>query len=501
MGAGTFVVRPRNQTAVTCALAYKEYTSDASVPYQVLARSINWKEEERRKFAYREGGFGGQIAGEKAGLVTAEFRVEVFGTTELDAQVNLRALERVLTECSGHIEFQPKLTNQTVMSTFYHYLPSSPPKMVSRGGIHDERLASWLIAFPGMTYGYCILVDFKVQIKAWATSDPDTLVTIVAQQTIDNCEDTTRSNAVVVPASSVKGDVIFPLIIIQANTGESDDQSNLLIHKRERLNTGAYDWYEAELADESAGWTVSIDGSASYGQNLGTSAVIETATWEIAAMDSTLVGRITPILCAKIALDSDPYTVYFRSRLQDGGIVDDSGEVSIVHEDNWVIYTAFSEILYPPIAIPNYVTDSSTPDINAFLDRMEVQLLATIGQGSGSLYLDFIYLAAINDGAWIAEFDYANTDTLDHTGANRLEIDVLSGGAWIIRESDDATQGVWSKQGMPYSDLVIRRGFDSVIRFFVWDMIMPPGIGWNDDYQIDVTIQGIYGTIYPFEES
>ena len=71
--------------------------------------------------------------------------------------------------------------------------------------------------------------------------------------------------------------------------------------------------------------------------------------------------------------------------------------------------------------------------------------------------------------------------------------------AWLDADpSNDRFTIVWVNDGTAYSNLIMEKGFDYRLRFFAvtnsTDII-------DQTSAFSVAVSGLYGTIYPFEES
>lgn len=309
-------------------------------------------------------------------------------------------------------------------------------------------------------------------------------------------------------SADIKGDVCFPIIKVDEYGTLYDYTSRLLIYVR-HTTTAANDdlmWMEAEDSDAAglAAWSSQLTVSASGGEYMDST---DTQAWlffKISnSIDMSYVGKLTPVVFAKGGIGADPVRmrVYFVRRLTGAGsfkahtpwidsITESSGFGSSV--------VFFKEVDFPLVPIQQQIDDSSVPDIGDYIGDIwfTVEMRKTSG-GASTYGIDAVLLAhasdwiclleAPSDGYWLRPWESPLHDRF-------LEVDSLSGAAFLRDEDDaDARETVWEVHGMPVRDLILPADYDSVIRFV--------SLGYDARTELRVTVNGIFGTIFPFEEA
>lgn len=241
----TFNIHPTGLSSITCT-----FPDAGASNYQILPTTINIHERERLKIVYAEGRFGGFVRGSRRGLVPFEFDVFVQGTTVENAMLNYNTLlEAITNPGGGTVEFKPIGYGAGVLGTFYHYLQSAPPQLVTIGAMGD--IAPTIAQPEASLATESARYHVTLMTKAWATSDPDTYQTVVSAQEIDN-----EGDDLIVPASSIKGLALQPVLELYGDeTGGDDILKNVIIYSR-KMRVGAntdLDWIEGEDMEDPMG--------------------------------------------------------------------------------------------------------------------------------------------------------------------------------------------------------------------------------------------------------
>lgn len=480
---GKFILHPTLLSDITLSLVRSSKTSN----YIVAPGSIDMNEAERIKVLYSDGEQSGAVRKTRMGLVPITFKVVVFGSTQANAMVNYRTLVRAITNPQGGtLEYVPDGLSG-VLSTYYHYLQSAAPR-IRRGGMAKEIMEGYgHIDIASNSYAIECIV--KLMTEAWATSDPETLITINAQVTLDNHDDASNDNHLVVSSSSIKGDVLFPFITAGDNY-IATIQTVLLQRRRMRIGANTnLDWIEAEDVSNPTNFSSLPDASVSGGDYMRCTAASGDlqANLQGLGMDSTYFGKITPILCVRVDT-STTYSVTVSVKnlyatLQTTPAVSLSGNY-------WQLIYTLSELDLPPITLPSHLDDDTSPTIGAYVtEDMRIQYTFTRTSGSGGIDVDFLLFAKADQ--WIGNIQSAGY-VLSTT--SYLKIDSISQCAHLVPISGGEFWEQWGKYGSSWADLGLEKGFDHRLRFF-WHS---QGT-FSHTERLKVDVKGIFGTVYPFE--
>jgi len=483
--AGLFKIHPENGSTITCSL-----TNDDNETY--IVPNYDFKEAEREKVLYSEGLSGGKVNGIDYGDVEADIQFIIAG----DTWEEIAAAQRVLSQAfrdpdGGYIEFRPAEFSSSVMSTWYHYLQSGPP---TAGGKNSKPVVSG--------YKLAEFYEYKVTIKAWATSDPNTYETIVSSTAITY--GARGSNYITVSDSSIKGDGVIPIIELDL---DGNVIGKLLIYQKRLIpgNPIAQDFFETNAAELNLGavggsWTVNVvDATAT---NNGYSRLdadsghvqLHAAASTLSDVNSDYFGKIL-IVAGMWIEGSGEWTA--RPYTTGAGTTEYANTISLTGTIKDAMHEA-SEMNYPPFNILEELSSSSTPTLAEWvLDNSGSNIGFSLTKISGTtqLSLDFIWLVNTSNG-WITSIEHP-------TGGN-----AVSGLSYLVIDSIKNTiyeeyrylttrnlRKVWKKVGMPYSDFVLNKGFDHRIRLLGLNTS-----GYDADDTGNVTLKGVYITIYPFDE-
>jgi len=486
--AGIFTIKPSGQSDITCTLGESK-----TVNYFVVQESIVMNEAQRYKVAYASGDMGGQVSGSQSGLVQTQFEVWIFGSTMENRLSSLRTLvNAIINEDGGYIQYRPRGLGDSILSTYYHYLSSAPPQVDSHMRLSD---ASPSVVQAGRSPGSpAIRCRCQVMTKAWATSDPSSPVSIVSQTTVDNIDDADDDNHITIDSSLIKGDVLFPVVRISDNTGNALDR--FIIHKR-RMRTASNDRLDY-IEGEDAEGEVSTEENAAYS---GGSALLISGNgsvyFALPAMDSTYHGHITPIVFADVESSSDEWSVEIIIASKSDVIADNYKTLATCGERIFDIsgfwaWDTFDEFQYPVSDVPFFVTDESSPSLDdwacaglylgLWIDREEGE--------NDNLLIDFIHLAKTDE--YLSKISMQQFKYLEYGDVIISSFDDVA-----YQESGVGEYHAPVSQSVPATGLMMRRGHDYLLSFYTYGN----NSGFDQAAQIDVTITGIYGTIYPFEES
>ena len=485
MAAGIFTIKPKFQSDVVCTLG-----ESTTVKYYVLSSTVDWKEQERVKINYVSGGTGGSASGEQRGLANATFSMVVFGTDQADAMAQLRILSRALTnKHGGFIQYRPRGLGASVLSTYYHYLQSPLPAIRSQGDISDYK---GLIGQIDRTHTYGIECKCTVAIKAWATSDPTTPVTIKAATSIENFTDDSNVNYVVVENSAIKGDGFIP-IIEYSRTDAIDCFVYALwaqFHKMTVGNTDVLDFVDSDEFDPAM--TNVVDATVCGGEYERTTdpvdATLITPThWT--GIDQMYFGKVSPIACVKT---SGSYTLGIEYYQSSTGEYVSAGTKATTNA-NWALYP-FNQIDFPIASPPDYIANGEADD---WLGFSYVRLGIT-RVSAGNFDIDFVWIPRSDE--WLAKLYSLDNDSASHSmdTDDEITIDAFSGmvyrGQPVTAKSFLST---WNKDGPSLHMLVFEKGFDHRISFLALD----EDETYRHGFTADVTVYGLHATIYPFEEA
>ena len=484
--AGIFTIKPRYRSDIVCTLG-----ESTTVKYMVTQSRINWNEQDRVKIAYASGGNGGFASGEQRGLSQASFEMVIFGDDLADAMSGLRTVTQALTsEWGGYIQYRPRGLASGVLSTYYHYLQSPPPAIQGQGNVSDFGPN---IVQAGRTHKYAIRCQCAVMIKAWATSDPETLVSIVTETAMQNRDDGTYDNFVIVPDSSIKGDAIIPVVKITLDPGTA--ANSVIVHKRRMIvgsNTNL-DYIEAEDATSTTEFSSGADVACSGGNCL-TSTDANAQFWKsftAIGFDSTYLGNISILACVYIPTGST-YTIEAGISADGSSYLSSKERVSLAGTSTWKLLQ-FGGISLPPSALVERFTDDTTIEIGPWATK-NIGLLADFSRtaGSGECKVDFFVLA--KEGEFLGTFTSFDGNTV---GAYGIFIDAVSDVFWVDSLSDSIINS-FVLQGRSADQLIMGAGFDYRLRFF--SHLLSSDLIVQGESNA-ATIYGIYGTIFPFEES
>jgi len=256
----TLVIHPNGASDLTMGLAASEPYA-GSTPYIVPLQTLDFNEEARWQIVYDQAppGEGGEAVGEYGPLVGVGFQVVIKENTRAEMVSAYNALQGALRNRSGGtIEYKPDGIGAGVLSTFYHYVRSRPPRLLDVPGNRWD-------AAPKGDGMYTLYVEVEFLTQPIATSDPDSPATISAlTATIQNWVDASpaQTNRVTIDADDLKG-TMPALVRILAQPGSGQYLGRLIVFKRDEGTLANFvNVYEAEDASAiypSVAWTEIAD--------------------------------------------------------------------------------------------------------------------------------------------------------------------------------------------------------------------------------------------------
>lgn len=489
---GIFTVHPKNQAPVTCSMM-----EDESVNYQVWPSSIDFNYGERMKVAYAETNAGGAVRASKSGLVSVKFSVYVFGSSQANALANLGTLQRAFTNGDGYIQYRP-IGLDSAMSTYYHFLKSSPPSL-PRGDVNliDAYQDSRFGQFKRDSAAYVVLAEFEVMTKAWGTSDPDAPVTAVEATDIINQDDgESNINYITLEASSIKGDGLIPIVKISGDVSAATGPhytTRLFLHmKRVEIGESSNrDWMTADID-----YNDSLSDATEAGEYL---------------------GRLSPITGAAAASGATHDINFFtRSSNMDDEVYSNDSWIRITNTTPQVIYQ-FNEINVPPWAVPDWVTDDSSPTLAGYNSFLRIGVDERLIDGSGSVSFSFLWVPKVDGANWFGMADYTEQTyyspcglVSDPGGALEYTVvwfDAISGTVYQT-DNNGILMYDWDLAGKTLYGFVMQNGYDWKVRVAGMEVTPPeldvppePDEEYGDDIPYELTVMGLWVTIFPFNEA
>jgi hypothetical protein len=223
-GAGsTLIIHPIGLSDVTMDV-------DCDGHYIVPIQYLDLNEHLRRQVAYGSfaRGEGGEAVSDKSPLVPLTWRVILKASTKADLIAYYNTLQAALFQ-GGTVEYKPEGVGAGVLSTFFHYVKSGPPK----------RIAKFNNRWDGDALSdnqFRMYVEVEFQTQPIATSDPDNPATLLEMSaTLDNWIDNSpaQGNSLTITAANIKGS-IPALVRITAQPGNKY-LGRLIAFKRESI--------------------------------------------------------------------------------------------------------------------------------------------------------------------------------------------------------------------------------------------------------------------------
>jgi len=483
--AGLFKIHPENGSTITCSL-----TNDDNETY--IISTYDFKEAEREKVLYSEGLSGGKVNGIDYGDVEIDLRIIIAGDTWEEIAAAQRTLSRAFRDKDGgYIEFRPAEFDSSVMSTWYRYLRSSPPKST---GKNNKPVVS--------NYKLAQLFEYKVMIKAWATSDPDSLTHL--GQTVQ----TSITDSLGISSSSLKGDISLLHAKITCHTATAigaNSSNNVIIAVSEVDN----------YTDPVPGLVEAEDGTPQTGYQCGTWSIVSNSSfsggqyYELTNPDntnsiafdifndmnisSTHFGMFNVLFGYNINSSGGTWSTSIRiSAWSDESIdITQSDSILAVNYD-------FHSVALPPFSAKEEMINNDTMSVNVYFDLT--------GGTPSTAEIDFDFLWFIPQDSIVAHIStYTVTDFGYNSDYHRyLIVSAVDGSAYITTDrvgGVDITEriegGVSWKKGTPPESFII----DSDKNY---NVAILPLEGTENQYTEGTTLLTFdmyctFGTIYPFE--
>jgi hypothetical protein len=396
MAAGensTLVIHPTGLADVTMNL-------DCDGDFIVPAQTVNFNEHLRRQVVYGDfaRGDGGEAISDKTPLVPVTWNVSIRGTTKEDLISSYNTLERALTNRKGGtIEFKPDGVGAGVLSTFFHYVQSSPPKRVARPGNRwDDDMVS------SNEYTMYVEVEFKTQPAA--TSDPDNPTTLTElADTLENWSDDSpaQDNTVTISASNLKGS-LPALVRFMARPGSGQYLGRLIVFRRDSGECTLANFvsvYEAEDASEiypSVAWSSVADANRGDGAYMKCSPPIA-GNGVAQGLQFTISnpgdhkGRLAVFGVCYDDNYADGAGVWTHQVKLRGGNVVQEGDEYISNLKVWgLLFMGEFELPISPLS------DAET----AYNAGPYLEWYSTRASGSSEFYLDGVLLVYVSDSTW-----------------------------------------------------------------------------------------------------
>ncbi len=197
----TFVLHPRGQSDLTLTLNRDSPEGAESYLILVDLGSLRFAEELRVQWTYEHNAIGAGAYSSEVVVVPLVFQAIISATSVANRAAGYRALaDAVTNRRGGTVEYAPDDIGPGARTTYYHYLPSAPPRLL------EEPRNRW-DADQKSRRVYSIVVSVELQTLPLATSDPDTPVelTELTAATLDNWQGGGLSNQVEISTENLAG--------------------------------------------------------------------------------------------------------------------------------------------------------------------------------------------------------------------------------------------------------------------------------------------------------
>lgn len=482
-----FTIHPRDGTDVVCTLGDTD-----NVPYVVI--DLDFNESRREQIAYSEGTEGGSVQSVSHDTAQASITIAILGSDEASVAARVRTISRAFRWLEGGtIEFKPAPYPSSTQHTYYHYLRSAPPVKVA------GKAASL-----GGSFQYGEVFRFDVQIEAWATSNPDSLATLVSATDIDNRNDTTGTNYLSALSSNMKGDAFIPHIKMRPKTA-AFKTTILYLHILEvppgttdPNDTWRFELWTAEASETNAADATAWDGTtrrtttASLSLSDGFETVFSGITWK-----KYNFGKVSFIFRARVGDVSTTWDVKFRI-IESQNIASEfelsATGLTTVDNDDWTIFDT-TMLDLPPFDTPERLGDSGSPTFGDWVAN-NLSLRVTGDRTAGTGVLDMDALMVVNADKFLAKYIVASG-----LGGGNLPIITSAVENASYKAASDVSDNLhdvaWNKFGPPLNDMIMHKGKDYIIRVMADSTIF----GFLETETIEVQVLGLHATIYPFEVS
>lgn len=475
---GVFEIHPAGGSTIICD------TLDTIDTAEYLLISADLKESEREKIIYSEGKFDGSVINSTASIVTVEFVILVNGDTPEEIAGNLGTLKAVFfNHEGGYIEYRPIGYSSSVITTFYKYLQSPPPERLREPDAVQSSIE--------LDFAMGQLYRFQIKVFSLATSDPDDVLGEIISGDVWAYTEGSEKGYLVLSASSIKGDGLFPIISIEGYTSPVLAQTDDFI----------ISFYEIESGKEDLDWYISgptMDPGVTFDTTNRFTSSSPLSFWKVTfPVQSTSrrpFGKCAPMVSYKTTAAG------WRARIVNGQTDPVSPLTDWRDMDNvtgqWDIII-FDTVPVPPSPYPDVMPLANLTQYIGF------EVDNTITPSYVNVY--GLLLSPVSGNSWIAQFNSPFIGVAaDYVGTDRgVSINCPAG---INHEfTGNPLTGdflhSWYKKGMPIREAIMSKGTYQ-IRY-----LGPVGTTrWSHDQgdsdnKMDMTVAGQFYTIYPFKES
>ena len=468
--AGLFKIHPDGASTITTSTL-----DDRSQSSKFLFFDADLKERDREKILYSKGQIGGSVIGKEIGTTTVDLIFQIAGTSPEERGESVSELQTAFSNIGGgYFEYRPHEYSSSVLTTFYKYLRSGPPEMMYMGG-----------PVQGIEEGdFGSIYTFSVEIWAVATSDPDSLYSLVSNVDVNNF---TPNGYKTILNSSIKGDGLVPIINIGGGV-DLDFTDELILHimpiDAVALGDDFYDTTSGLL-------NFTYDATTRYRLNGFSTGYMD---FSIPDTSRKLYGRVVPIIPCKVV------TGDWEMRL-----LADYGYVDLITISDWsdvlttdpatFDFNILETISYPPTPIPSTLT----------LTRLGLQSIRvefrTKDSTSKEMYFYGMVLSPIEPGCWIGMFVNDGT-TADIGKLVYHYFDAIDNRTYVVRDTPpyDVIGGL-PKRGMSLSEMTLKKGSDYQIRTLFHSSAASGEGVHHSSPTLKMNIDCVFYTIYPFSTS
>lgn len=351
--------------------------------YCVPSGSIRFNEDRRIEVVYGEGAGGldrGEVSGWRGVPVDIVFDVVVSDTTPAGKAEKASALmDVVLDDMGGWLEYKPDGFGASVLSTFYEYLKSPPPRT------KDRRENRWDSAGVGNDAQRVYRIELEVRLRTQPVgiSDPDSPVQVLSPATVYSIGDGSQ-DFVTIPASSIKGSLpALARIQITPGAGGASAIGSFYMAKRSKgLTNFEATYLTATYLAPTGVWSTQTisgrcDGSV-YRCDADTNKEVYGIRYNIANWRDH-IGRAAIMIVAKHAGDT-PDEWHFWYRWAVGTAVVTGKRKTLARAGNWQ-FLLLGELDIPPAEM------GDSEDLDMYIDVMVERQ-----KGGSVLWIDVLKL-------------------------------------------------------------------------------------------------------------
>ncbi len=483
--AGLFKIRPVDKSTITLDVLDNIGTSE----YLLMSQDL--KEADREKVLYSEGEIDGSVIGSKMSIIDATFVILVNGTSESNVVENMRALQAAFsTSKGGYVEYRPVGYEDAILTTWYKFLKSPPPRRLDDSVIQQASNSNFSLS---------VSYEFTVKIFALATSEPSQTLAIIESGTVYTYTQSAELGYLILDESDIKGDGLLPLITFEGANANSRSAAIVAFYEMKSGFADA-DWYSP--SPEMA-FGVSFDAVDGFYTASGL------ATWyvhfEIQAGSRAAHGRCVPILSysntSNITEEWQARLIHTRQIATSTYLpLTDWYDMPLTTLSRWEVLTMGS-VNIPPTPFPDDIPLSNLDSRIGFEVREK-------NSTAGNIRVFGLLLAPLDNRGWIAKFNSTDLWASDAiTNDQWLSINVMAGFHYRSSGSNPQIPFIshaWEKQGMSVRQGIMPKGTYQIR--VMCDIEGGGGYGWihngpGYDNAVNLKIQGLFYTIYPFSET